>query len=732
MSNHFNRRQFIKIAGMGSAAAGLAASGMNPWGWPANALAGSLGSDVQVIPTFCELCFWKCGINAKVRDGKIIKLEGHPKHPLSNGRLCPRGNGGTGLTYDPDRLKKPLMRVQKRGEDVFREVSWEDALDFTAEKMLDIKAKHTADCLALFNHGYGATFIKTLLMAYGTHSIAAPSYAQCRGPREVGFELTFGEEVLSPERTDIKNSRMLVLIGSHLGENMHNTQVQEFADAMANGAKLVVVDPRHSVAAGKADWYLPIKPGTDIALLLAWMNVLISEELYDKEYVEQHTYGFEQLKQHVKSYTPEKVWKITGIRPALIRATAREMGHQKPAVLIHPGRHVTWYGDDTQRSRAIAILNALVGSWGRKGGFFYPGELDVPMPELPKFPPMTKKRADLQLKDYPLAFSTLASGLCDATFPAPQAECQLKGWFVYGTNLFFSLPKPEQTREALQHLEFVAVSDVLPMEIVGWADVVLPDATYLERYDDLHVGHYRDPFIALRQPVIEPLYDTRPPWWVSKELAKRLDVADYFPWDNIEDYLQQRLTPMGIKLSDLKKDGVKVFPRQALYFEDGVQPEFYTDSGKIELYSAKLASYGHDPIPVFTDHGDPPEGYFRLLFGRAPVHTFGRTTNNRVLNRVIDTNHVWINRRIAEQWGIKNGQMIRLQNQDGAITNEIAAKVTERIRHDCVYMTHGFGHKAKGLTNKKGASDSDLITRYNTDPIMGGTGMNVNFVTFVV
>jgi thiosulfate reductase/polysulfide reductase chain A len=192
------------------------------------------------------------------------------------------------------------------------------------------------------------------------------------------------------------------------------------------------------------------------------------------------------------------------------------------------------------------------------------------------------------------------------------------------------------------------------------------------------------------------------------------------------------LDPLGIKLSDLKRDGVKVFPRQPLYFEDGVQPQFFTDSSKIELYSPKLASHGYDPIPVFKDHGDPPQGYYRLLYGRAPVHTFGRTTNNRVLNRITDTNHVWVNRREAAKWGLEDGEQVVLQNQDGAKSRPITVKVTERIRHDCVYMTHGFGHTARGLTNKKGASDSNLITRYNTDPIMGGTGMNVNFVTFIV
>jgi thiosulfate reductase/polysulfide reductase chain A len=286
--------------------------------------------------------------------------------------------------------------------------------------------------------------------------------------------------------------------------------------------------------------------------------------------------------------------------------------------------------------------------------------------------------------------------------------------------------------EAIQQLKFIAVSDVLPMEIVGWADVVFPDASYLERYDDLHVGEFRDPFIALRQPVIDPVGDSRPPWWVAKELGKRLGLDEYFPWDNVEEYLQMRLDPIGLELGDLKRDGVKVFPRQPLFFEDGLQPTFYTNTGKIELYSSLLEAHGHDPIPTYVDHGSTPDGYFRLLFGRDAVHSFSRTTNNPVLNRITNTNHVWVNRRIAAEWGLRQGQMIKLRNQDGVESSPVPVKVTERIRPDCVYMAHGYGHTARDLSNHAGADDAELITRYVTDPIMGGTGMNVNFVTFVV
>jgi thiosulfate reductase/polysulfide reductase chain A len=732
MAISMKRRTFIKIAS--GAAAGTAVAG----GLGGQAIRAALNEtsgtgETRDVATFCELCFWKCGMIAKVRDGKVIKLEGNPRHPLSNGKLCPRGNGATGSIYDPDRLKQPMIRVSKRGGDEFRPVSWDEALDYTAERMDDIRQKYGPECMALFNHGYGASHIKHLWSAFGSPNVAAPSYAQCRGPREVAFDLTYGEEIGSPERIDIKNTRMLVLLGSHLGENMHNTQVQEFSHAISNGAKLVVVDPRFSTAAGKADHYLPIKPGTDMALLLGWMHVIINEGLYDKEYVETYTVGFDQLRQHVQAYTPERVWTITGIKPDVIRKTAREMGHQKPGVLIHPGRHVTWYGDDTQRVRAVAMLTALLGAWGREGGYFYPGTVDVPKVKTKTYPTPARSRADLMLKQYPLASHTLASGLCDATFPVPNNEsCQIRGWFVYGTNLLRSLPNPEQTRKALESLEFVAVSDILPTEITGWADVLLPDTTFLERYDDLHVGAWREPFVSLRQPAVKPMYDAKPPWWVAKELGKRLGLEEYFPWTDMEDYLRMRLAPTGISFEQLKAEGTVTFPKQPMYFEEGVAPYFWTESGKIELYSNKLARNGQDPMPTYTNHGDPPKGYYRLIFGRAPMHTFGRTTNNPVLNRIMDENEVWVNRHVAAQWGLKHGQTVKLQNQDGVLSQSIKVKVTERIRNDAVYMVHGFGHTAKGLSNHKGATDSELVTKYVTDPIMGGTGMNHNFVTFIV
>jgi len=732
------RREFIRVtgatAGVAAVASGLTTNWFDLYGDPIR----NPGTDGErVVPTFCELCFWKCGILAHVKDGRVTKIKGNPRDPLAQGHLCPRGTGGTGLLYDPDRLKRPLVRRDKRGSQVFEEVSWDDALNEVAERFQQIRDRWGAGALALFAHGYGGNWMRHLFKAYGSQNITAPSYAQCRGPRDVGFDLTFGFGVYSPEPTDIRHTRCLVLIGSHLGENMHNTQVQDFAQAIRHGASVIAVDPRFSVAASKADYWLPIKPGTDMALLLAWMHVLINEGLYDRDYVDGYAFGFDNLKKHVQPYSPEWAYPRTGLDPELIRRTAHVMAGARPATLIHPGRRVVWHGNDTQRSRAIAIVNALLGSWGRKGGFYIPTRTPLAKYPTPAYRDLAPKVADRPTPDsYPLGDEILTQGVVHASMADAPGGQQLKGWMVYGSNILQSLPRPADTRKALQDLEFVVSVDVLPMEIVGWSDVVLPEATYLERTDALFSPNYRQPYVALRQEVIPPMYDSKPGWWIARELARRLGVAEFFPWRDSVDYNRTMLQGTGLDWETLQRDGVIPGKPEPIYFEEGVTPEFYTDSGKIELYSPRLATLGFDPMPTWHDDDveDPPPGHYRLLTGRAPVHTFGRTTNNRLLSEVYSENSVWINTEVARSWGLAAGDRVYLKNQDGARSRyTVPVKVTDRIHPTAVYLVHGYGHSAKGLkfVRGRGVSDTAMMTRYKVDPIMGGTALSVNFVTFV-
>uniref|UniRef100_A0A832MIJ7 Nitrate reductase n=1 Tax=Eiseniibacteriota bacterium TaxID=2212470 RepID=A0A832MIJ7_UNCEI len=721
-----SRRRFLQL---GAAAASLAATGgAATRGMRARDGAGAGERGLRRVPTFCDLCFWKCNAIATVRDGRLWKIEGNPDDPLSRGRLCPRGTGGVGAHLDAHRLRAPLVRRTVAGEERWVAVTWDEALDTVAAGMRAIRDEHGPEALALFSHGIGGNFLKHMLRAYGSPNVAAPSYAQCRGPRDVGFRLTFGEDVGSPERTDIRHARCLTLIGSHLGENMHNTQVQEFAEAVGRGATVIVVDPRFSVAAGKARHYLPIKPGTDLALLLAWMNVLVTEGLYDRDYVARFGHGFEAFAAEIAPWTPEWAYPITTIAPETIRETAREMARHRPASLVHPGRRVTWYGDDAQRSRAVALLNALLGSWGRAGGFFVPASMDVPDYPYPPYPKPARDRADNPGRRFPFADGALTTGLREATVTG--VPYPVRGWLVYATNLLQALPDEARTLEAIRALDLLVVVDVAPSEIAGWADVVLPESVYLERYDDLNVEHFREPFVALRQPVVAPPHDQKPNWWIARELGLRLGLGAYFPWRTVEEYLDQRLRAAGSSLAELSAKGLVRGPAPPVTFEEGVVPSFPTPSGKIEFWSNQLAEAGFDPVPRYRPHAEPPAGFFRLLFGRAPVHTFARTHTNPLLDALMPDNEVWVNEDVARRLGLAHGAMVRLRNQDGVVSEPVRVRATPRIRPDCVYMVHGFGHAARGLAPvlRRGASDARLVTRSATDPLMGGTAMNVNFV----
>ena len=723
------RREFIKLSSLLGASAAASPAFMLG-GCAARPLPGT--GTVSTTPTICDMCFWKCAGNVYREDGELWKITGNPDDLHSGGRLCTRGTGGPGAYTDPDRLKQPLMRVTIDGRQTFRETSWDVALDFIADKMKSIAATAGPERMLMLNHGAGSSHFRHLLRAYGSDSRAEPAFAQCRGPRDVGFRLTFGESASSPERTDMANARCIVLIGSHIGENLHNGQVQTLAEALNRGVSLITVDPRFSVPASKSKYWLPIKPGTDMALLLAWMNVLVTEELYDKDFVERYTTGFDQLARHVGDYTPEWVYLETGIKPDVIRQTAREMAKAAPATVVHPGRHAVWYGDDTQRSRAIAMLNALLGSWNRKGGFFVPEKVSLPNYPLPEYPKPKAKTADAYPGKWPFAGQGVTNGVIDASIGD---DAFFKGWLVYGTNLPQTIPGVVAKLEAAANsLELLAVVETMPSEMTGFADVILPECTYLERYDDLRNSGERHPSLALRMPAFEPKYDSKPGWWIAKQLGKRLGLDEYFPWEDYSEKLDWQLRQVGSSLEEMQKIGVKNFPRKRpLYMREGTRTAFRTPSRKIELYSQQLADKGFDPMPVYTPPDPVPDGFYRLNYGRMPAHTFGKTVNNPMLFQLSPENQVWVNPLVAKEWSLKNGDYVRLGGTNGVVSNKVRVRVTERIGPDSVFMAHGFGHKSKRLRLAAGvgADDSELMGNIKIDPIMGGTGMRANFVTFV-
>ncbi len=729
MSTKITRRKFLQGSAL---AAGVttalgAAAEVHPPGWRGD-------KRVQQIATNCEMCFWRCGVMAEVADGKVLKLQGNPHHPLTKGKLCARGNAGVALLYDPDRLKYPQIRTGERGEGKFKRVSWDEAFDFFATRLKELKQKHGPESVAYFPHGVASGWFGTLMKAYGTPNSAEPAFAQCRGQRDIAYQLTYGRPVNSPEPVDLEESKCIVLIGSHIGENVFTSQVTAFAEGLARGAKLIVVDPRFSTAASKATFWLPIKPGTDTALLLAWINVVITEKLYDKEYLDKYAQGFDELVKHVEPFTPEWAAPITELPADQIRQTARLMGQTRPAVAIHPGRHVAWYGNDTQRERAMAILTALLGAYGRRGGIFLPTKLVPGRIALPPMPDSDKPRADRPDGAFPLATEEaygLTHGLIETTRTGQPYP--IHGWVVWGQNILESIPMRQKTLEALKKIEFMAVVDVLPMEMTRYADVLLPEATYLERYDPpAVVTTHKVPFISVRQPAVEPLYESKPGWWITKQMAQRLGLQDYFPWQDGQDHLRKLIAPLNLSETELMALGAVSFPGKP-YIEDRTDddgPLFPTQSGKIELVSSVMKDLNLPALPSYEPVPDPPAGYLRLIYGRAPVQSFARSENNAWLDDLMPENPVWISSEAAQRAGVEDGQKVILENQDSVRSPEVTVRVTPAMRSDVAYTVHGFGPNAPGLKKayQHGFSDTALITRAAIDPLTGATGMRVNFV----
>ena len=746
------RRQFFGAGLAGAAAIGgvrspLAMRYPDP-PWFAN-------GDVTTTYNYCDMCPWKCGIAVQSVDGRVIKVDGNINDPKSRGMLCGRGQGGVSFMYDPDRLRSPMIRTGERGEGKFREVSWEEALDYTAEKILAIKDKYGPESLAIFGHTTGDFwFTDYFAQAWGTPNAAKPSSSLCLSPRDEASSLTLGFPVGGQEPMDWDEIECVTFIGSHVGEDSRNTVLQDFIDARDRGAQVIVVDPRFSTAAAKSDHWLPIKPGTDTALLLAWINVLIEENLYDAAYIDEWATGFDALAAHVKEFTPEWAASITELPADQIRETARIMGERHPKAAIMPGRHTTWYGNDSQRMRAVFLINSLLGAYGRHGGMFFnkspfidayphppfavtgssggcsaePGE-EV-SDELP-LGPSGKARAD-GARDTFLRGATAMQELIDPMIN--DDPYRIAGLIVYGVNMLNSIPMPARTIEALKKLDFILAVDVLPQEHVAWADVVFPEATFLERYDELSANPAKTPFIQMREPAVPPLYDTMPGWMMARELGLRVGLDSYFKWETIEEYLNTRLRSVGSSLEKMHDAGGVIIQEGKPYLEDfGDESPFHTASGKIELSVADLADAGLDPIPVYEPTEEPPSGYYRLLYGRAPVHTFAKTQNTPVLNDVYPENELWINEDEAASLGFGNGDRVWLENEAGDRTGPIALKATQRIRKDAVFMAHGFGQQSAGLTkaNGRGASDTKMMSRYKLDPISGGAGMRINFVRLV-
>ena len=430
--------------------------------------------------------------------------------------------------------------------------------------------------------------------------------------------------------------------------------------------------------------------------------------------------------------TPEWAAAKTDIPADTIRTTARAMAASRPATCVHPGRRVNWNGDDTQRSRATALLNALLGNWGRKGGLHLRAGMSLANYPFPAYPPPGKPPVDNPDGRWPFANKPVTTGLRDATITGKPYP--IKAWMVYACNVGMTMPNPPETRKAADNLDLLVVIDTHPSNTAGYADVVLPDTTYLERHDDFYLGSGRQGWATIRQPVAAPPGDQRPAWWIAKQLSQRLGVAEYMPFEDMDEYLAKRCELSGIDYDEFREKGVLMGPGAADHDRGGAQRSLSTRRRRRSSSTpTSLAEAGFDPVPKYTPPDDAPAGYYRLITGRAPMHTFSRSQTNTLLQGLMDENEVWVNADTAA--ASESGERsvcAASKNQDGVVSNRVRVKVTQRIRPDTVYMVYGFGQQNKMLKSAylKGASASHLNTRYKIDPLMGATSIHTNFVTF--
>ncbi|HVU12704.1 MAG TPA: molybdopterin-dependent oxidoreductase [Phototrophicaceae bacterium] len=719
MTAKLSRRGFLQL---GAVTAGALAVGqlLPPFVAQAAADAGLINAAGDgYIPSMCEMCVWRCGLIAKVKNGRVVKLDGNPDHPHSRGHLCVRGQSGLMNTYDPDRLLTPLIRVGERGEGRFRKATWDEALDLTASKMLDIKEQYGAQAMVFSStHNLSQPQFENLLYAFGS-----PNYGTqrslCFNAMIVANLLTYGMQ--EPDRIYDDQLQYIILTGRNLMEAISTSETSDLSAAITRGAKVVYLDPRFTKTAAKATEWLPIKPGTDLAFHLALLNVIVGEKRYNADFVEQYTTGFDQLAQEIAKYPPEWAAAITDIPADTIRRIAREFAAAAPHALAHNGWRTSNFVNSFQTERAIAILNALIGNWNvtmqTASG---EGSSALGAPPQPPYPRVSAARLDGVPFKYPVVplnigvFQELRDSIVSGK------PYQAHGWFIARQNPIMSLPDRGRTLQAFGKMDFIVTTDIFVNDTAWFSDVVLPEASYLERYDPLNIVGDR---AYLRQPVIEPQGEGKSALWIYKQLGERLGLGDYFQYTDEEDYIRQQLAPLGVTLEDVKARGYVELPAS-----DASGFSWNTPSGKIELYSDTLARVKFSGVPTWQAPPAPPTDQFYLLTGKVAQSTQFASQNNLLLHKYADEPRLWLNVDVAASRGLADGDWVEVTSEVGAI--HIRLLVTPAIRPDCVYLTPGYGHLSKALTTAYGvgASDSALHVTY-TDPISGSQALSQTFVS---
>lgn len=668
-----------------------------------------MGKEIKEILTDCTLCYHSCGTRVFVEDGRAVRIEGLESHPLNKGKLCPKGEVALENIYHPDRLKYPLKRVKGGWE----RISWDQALTEIADKLLSLKKEYGPSVLGVFSGSIG---VENLEMVGLTQRFKAcfgsPNFFSvesiCYRMRIRTRQITFGKYP-----TEELDSKLYILWG-------HNPDESDFPLKLAidenlkKGAKVVVIDPKRIAIADKAEMYLRIRPGTDGALALAMINVIINEGLYDREFVEKYTFGFDQLIPHIQNYTPEWAERITWIKAEDIRRLAHLFARTKGASIYQGTNTQDQTANGTQNSRAFAVLQSITGNINIPGGWVISPRLKLGNVG------MDVEGQPLGTDQYPLFYEVWGrkSPYGIVTCVPESIPEKIKAFIVIGGNPIISMPDANAFREAFKKLELLVVHDLFMTETAELAHYVLPACSHLEKWGlayTYNVCHCL-PYLMLRKKAIEPLYESWSEWKLFTELSKKLGIGNLFPWRSEEELVAFELAPTGLSFEYLLKEKPEGDYYQKKRYEIK-ENEFTTPSRKIEIYSQALKDAGYDPLPTYLEPERSPlsspellEKYPLILSTgyRNIYYTHGQFRKVRALVEKNPEPRAEIGPETASKYGIKEGDEIIVETNRGKV--RMKAHVDERVAEGVVLLPHGW----------PGDANVNLLTDVKCrEPIMG-------------
>jgi thiosulfate reductase / polysulfide reductase chain A len=689
----------------------------------------------RTVHSMCGMCAIRCPIEVTVEDGRVAWVQGNPHDVAIGTSLCAKGAAGLAFEYDDDqRPQSPLIRMGPRGGGQWRRASWDEALDYIADKLHETTEAFGGHGIALSDRGGPFNDLtRTFVQALGS-----PNYfnhdAGCAGNIHNAARSLCGVGAMEL-LFDLKNTKHLVLYGRNLVESLMVKEAKAFMAAVANGMRVTYIDPRASVTACKATSYWQVRPKSDYALNLALIHEVLKQEAYDTDFVAGHVSGMDYLHEAVKDTTPEWQERHTGLAAERIRAFVSEIAADAPRVIFHPGWMTARHKQSFYVSRTAMILNALMGNFEIPGGCvlgkspeFY-GRKGLNR-LIDRVPAVDEPRVDGAGTDRPQWDPAI--GMLHQAFAAMETgqPYGIGAYFAYRHDPLTGLPDPEATQHALDELKLLVSIDVRYSETGWFSDVILPEATYLERANILGQMNGPVPVFAMRDQAIEPRFDSRPAWWIFREILRRMDVKEALDFETIEELWNYQLDGTGVTAAEMREAGFvaladtpRLTPREELTFP--------TPSGKIEIESEILKQAGLPSLPAYDPKEAPTGGDFTLLFAKTATLAHGQSLNNPLLNERAPEQVLWIHPDRAKPLGIVDGDEVEV-NGGGSYTGRLRAKVTPWIHPEAVFMLHGYGATVPLATRALGLGVADQRLQhgklYDFDPAGGGCAMTETIV----